>query len=58
MIAEDLKSRIEALSRDERRELSILLTKLELEEDEGYWERIRRRLADDSPDRWVPVEQL
>jgi hypothetical protein len=58
MIAETLKSQIEALSPDERHELVAFLTKLELESDEDYWNRIRRRTADESPENWVPIDQL
>jgi len=58
MIADSLRSQIEALSSEERHELAALLTKLELESDEDYWSRIRRRLADESSENWVPVDQL
>ncbi len=58
MIADSLRTQIEALSSDERRELVAFLTKLELESDEEYWDRVRRRLADDSSEKWVPADQL
>jgi len=37
MIADSLRSQIEALSSEERHELAAFLTKLELESDEDYW---------------------
>lgn len=58
MIADTLKSQIEALSPDERHELAAYLTKLELEADEDYWGTIRRRLADEATESWIPVDQL
>jgi len=58
MIADALKSQIEALSQDERHELAAFLTKLELEADKGYWSRIRTRLADTNPENWIAADQL
>ena len=58
MIANALKSQIEALSPDERQELAAFLAKLELEADDDYWSRVRRRLADESPESWIPADQL
>ena len=58
MIAESLRSQVEALSSEERHELATFLTKLELESDEDYWSRIRRRLADESVENWIPADQL
>ena len=58
MIAEDLKSRIDGLIADERRELSAYLTKLELEQDPDYWKTIRRRVAGTNSGRLVSVDEL
>lgn len=58
MIAESLKSQINSLTPSERQELAAYLAKLELENDEDYWGRIRRRLADDSAEKWVSAHDL
>ena len=58
MIAEDLKSRIDELSEDERHELAAYLTKLRLENDPAYWETIRRRVASKDTGRLIRVEEL
>jgi hypothetical protein len=58
MIAEELKTKVDMLSADERHELSSYLTKIELESDPDYWKTIRRRVDDDSPDRWVSADDL
>lgn len=58
MVADALKSQIEALSPEERRELVAYITKLDLETDDYYWRRVRKRLDDEAPKNWIPVEQL
>jgi hypothetical protein len=58
MIAEDLKSRIDGLTANERHELSAYLTKLELEKDPDYWKTIRRRVAGTGSGRLVSVDEL
>lgn len=58
MVADALKSQIEALSPEERRELVAYIAKLDLETDDDYWRRVRKRLDDDAPKNWIPVEQL
>ncbi|MBP6785693.1 MAG: hypothetical protein KA152_18005 [Verrucomicrobiales bacterium] len=58
MIAESLRSQIKALSTDERHELAGFLAKLELESDEDYWERVRRRMADGAAEKWLPADQI
>jgi hypothetical protein len=58
MIADALKSQIEALSPDERHELAAFLTKLELESDVDYWSRVRKRLAETSSESWISADQL
>lgn len=57
MIAESLRSQIEALSSEERHELAAFLTKLKLKSDEDYWSRIRRRLVEESSENWIPADQ-
>lgn len=58
MSIEELKAEIRSLSGDERHELSSFLVKLDLDEDAGYWERIRRRTNDDRTSSWINVEDL
>jgi hypothetical protein len=58
MIADDLKNCLEALPPEERHELFAFLTKSELEGDHDYWETIRRRMDDESPEIWIPADQL
>ena len=58
MSIDQLKEEIKGLSGEERHKLSSFLTELELEEDTGYWERIRRRVSDQTKENWVSVEDL
>lgn len=58
MIAEELKTKVNTLSADERHELASYLTKLELESDPDYWKTIRRRDSDDNPNRWISVDDI
>ncbi len=58
MSIDQLKEEIKALSGEERHKLSSFLTELELEEDQGYWERVRRRVSDQTKESWISVEDL
>jgi hypothetical protein len=58
MIADDLKSRIDSLSPEDRHELAVYLAKLELEDNAEFWESVRKRANEDSPSHWIPAEQL
>ncbi len=58
MSIDELKREIKILSGDERHQLSAFLVELDLAEDSGYWDRVRRRLDDQNPNHWVSVEQL
>lgn len=58
MIAEDLKTRVDELSKDQRHELSVYLTKLQLESDPEYWQTIRERSANKDSSRWVSVDEV
>jgi hypothetical protein len=58
MIAEDLKSRVDELSDDQRHELSVYLTKIHLERDPEYWKTIRDRSDDTDPSRWVSIDDI
>lgn len=58
MSIDQIKEEIRSLSGEERHKLSSFLTELELEEDQGYWERIRRRVSDQTSENWISVEDL
>lgn len=58
MSIEELKEQIKGLSGEERHRLSSFLTELELDEDAGYWERVRRRAADAAKGNWVDVADI
>ncbi len=58
MSIDQLKEEIKGLSGEERHKLSSFLAELELEEDTGYWDRIRRRVADETRENWISVEDL
>jgi len=58
MIAEDLKNQIDSLSKDQRHEVSVYLTKLQLENDPEYWKTIRERSANNQSSQWVSVDDV
>jgi hypothetical protein len=58
VIAENLKTTLDTLSAADRREVAVYLTKLEIENDPGYWRTIRNRTQDEDPPKWVASEEL
>ncbi len=56
MIAENLKHQIDNLTKDQRHEVSVYLTKLQLESDPEYWKTIRERSSDTDSSSWVKIE--
>ena len=58
MIAEKLKNQIDSLSKDQRHEVSVYLTKLQLEADPDYWKTIRERSANKESSRWVNIDDI
>ncbi|MCH7226429.1 hypothetical protein [Haloferula sp. A504] len=58
MSIDQIKEEIRGLSGEERHKLSSFLTELALEEDQGYWERIRRRVEDQTKESWISVDDL
>lgn len=58
MIAEDLKTRVDKLSDEQRHELSVYLTMVQLEREPEYWKTIRERSAYDDSARWVSIENI
>ena len=57
MITEEIKTKIGAMTADERHELSAYLTKLELEGDVDYWKLVRQRSVKQGQ-KLVNVEDL
>lgn len=49
---------MEALSSEDRRELLAYLADLAAERETDFWPRIRKRMADESPESWIPVDQV
>jgi hypothetical protein len=58
MIDDGLRSQMEALSSEDRRELLAFLADLAAERETEFWARIRKRIADESPESWIPVDQV
>ena len=58
MAVDEIKKEIEKLSPEERREISIFLTKIRLENDEKFWEKVRERTDDKSDSNWVTADEL
>jgi len=58
MITEDLKSNVKNLSKEDRRELSLYMLKLQLEGDQDYLERIRERTESYHTREFTAVEDL
>jgi DNA primase catalytic subunit len=57
MIDDGLRSQMEALSSEERRELLAFLAHMAVERETEFSVRIRRRMADESPESWIAVDQ-
>ena len=58
MAVDEIKKEIDKLSAEERREISIYLTKIRLENDGQFWERVRSRTDDKDPSRWVSIDDI
>ncbi|MGJ8641899.1 MAG: hypothetical protein ACSHX9_00705 [Luteolibacter sp.] len=58
MLTEELKSRVDTLSEQERHELSCYLTKLELQNNPDYWKTIRQRTNSERPPNWIQADKL
>ena len=58
MAVDEIKKEIDKLSAEERREISIYLTKIRLENDGQFWERVRHRTDDKDPSRWVSIDDI
>ena len=58
MILEEIKSKVDQLTPEERHQLSIYLTKLNLQEDEEFWKDVRKTSEDKDPSHWVNIEDI
>lgn len=58
MLTQDLKEKVDSLTREDRHELSIYLTKLDLESDPDFWKTVNERLNDKNPELWVKLEDV
>jgi hypothetical protein len=58
MIDDGLRSQMEAFSSEGRRELLAYLANLAAERETDFWARIRKRMADESPESRIPVDQI
>lgn len=52
----ELKHKVERLSPEERRHLTAHLVVLERKDDPGFRRELARKIDDDTPDRWVLLE--
>mgnify|MGYP000297751568 CR=1 FL=1 len=57
MITEELKSNVKSLSHEERRELSLYMLKLQLENDQDYLNRIKERTESYHSRQFVALEE-
>ena len=58
MVLDQIKTEVEALSKEDRRQLSAFILQLELVGDEEYIADVRRRSDDKNPENWVPADQI
>ena len=58
MITEDLKSNVKSLSKEDRRELSLYMLKLQLEDDQDYLDRIKERTESYHARQFASVDDL
>ena len=58
MSIQEIKSELQALPADERRELAAFLVSLRHKDLAGYRARMFEKIDDQSPEKWVALEQL
>lgn len=58
MKVDELRSEVDGLSLDERRQLTAYLVSLRHKELEGYRERLADKIDDDVQENWVSFEEL
>lgn len=58
MSIEELMSKIEALSAEERKRLAVFLTSLRHKELAEYRNRMAQKIDDKNPENWISLEDL
>ncbi|MDF1755455.1 MAG: hypothetical protein P1U89_21885 [Verrucomicrobiales bacterium] len=58
MIVDELKSKIDTLTDEERHQISSYLAKLELESNPDYWKAVRKRVAEEKTTKWISAEDI
>ena len=58
MVVDEIKEKIDDLTPEERHEVSVYLTRKQVEEDEGFWTEIRETMADKNPEKWVNIKDV
>jgi adenylate kinase family enzyme len=58
MTPEDIKAAIKSLPKEQRHEIAIYLTHLELVDDANYFETLRERMNDQLADAWKDLDDL
>ena len=58
MTLDEIKLMVEVLPKDQRRELAIYLTHLELSEDSAYFETLRNRMNNQLEQAWTDLDEL
>ena len=55
---QEIKSELQALPADERRELAAFLVSLRHKDLAGYQARMSEKIDDQSPEKWITLEEL
>ena len=58
MSIQEIKSEIEALPADERRQLTAFLVSLRHKDLAGYQGQMARKIDDQTPEKWLSLEEL
>ena len=58
MSIQEIKSELQALPADERRELAAFLVSLRHKDLAGYRARMSEKIDDKNPERWVTLEEM
>ena len=58
MSIQEIKSELQTLPADERRELAAFLVSLRHKDLAGYRTRMSEKIDDKNPERWVTLEEL
>ena len=58
MVVDEIKEKIDDLTAEEMREVSVYLTKKQIENDPELWESIRENADDRESSSWVDIKEL